>query len=106
MRIPHYLVKSPSGTWHFRRRTPVSLIGIFNKPVIKRTLGTRDLPVAHDIALALWRASDELQTHARTRAMAGKKDVAEIIAGLTGEGRHYRLIRKPDGSIEGCRTPE
>jgi len=81
MRVPHYLVKTPSGTWHFRRRMPVSLIGIFNKPVIKRTLGTRDLPVARDVALALWRAYDELQTHVRTRVMAGKKDVAEIIAG-------------------------
>ena len=31
--------------------------------------------------------------------MAEKRDVAEIIAGLTGEGRHYRFIRKPNGSI-------
>jgi len=100
MRVPHYLVKTPSGTWHFRRRMPVSLIGVLGKPVIKRTLGTRELPVARDIALNLWRAYDELHTYVRTRVMAGKKDVAEIIAGLTGEGRHYRLIRKPDGSIE------
>jgi hypothetical protein len=41
MRVPHYLVKTPSGTWHFRQRMPVCLVGIFNKPVIKRTLGTR-----------------------------------------------------------------
>ncbi|WP_426287889.1 hypothetical protein [Luteibacter sp. E-22] len=51
---------------------PVVLVGIFKKPVIKRTLGTRELPVARDIALALWRAYDELQTHVRTRVMAGK----------------------------------
>lgn len=100
MRVPHYLVKTPSGTWHFRRRMPVLLVGVFNKPVIKRTLGTRELPVARDIALNLWRAYDELHTYVRTRVMAGKKDIAEIIAGLTGEGRHYRLIRKADGSIE------
>lgn len=100
MRVPHYLVKTPSDTWHFRRRMPVSLTGIFNKSVIKRSLGTRELPVARDVALALWRAYDELNTYVRTRAMAGKKDVAAIIGGLTGEGRHYRLIRKPDGSIE------
>lgn len=100
MRVPHYLVKTPSGTWYFRRRMPVSLIGIFNKPVIKRTLCTRELPIARDLALALWRAYDELHTYVRKLGMAGKKDVADIIAALKREGRHYRLIRKPDGSIE------
>lgn len=100
MRVPHYLAKTPSGTRHFRRRMSVCFVGIFNKPVIKRTLGTPELPVARDVALALWRAYDELHTYVRARVMAGKKDVAEIIAGLTGEGRQYRLIRKPDGSIE------
>lgn len=100
MRIPHYLVKSPNGVWHFRRRTPACLLILLKRSVIKRSLHTRDLPVARDVALGLWRAYDELHTFVRTRVMAGKKDVAEVIAALTGEGRHYRLIRKPDGSIE------
>jgi hypothetical protein len=100
MRVPRYLVKTPSGVWHFRRRVPVSLVGIFNKPFTKRTLGPRELPVARDIALNLWRAYVELNTYVRKLGKAGKKDVAEIVAGLTGEGRDDRLIRKPDGSIE------
>lgn len=71
MRIPHYLVKTPSGTWHFRLRMSICLVGIFNKPVIKWTLGTRELPVARDVALVLCRAYDKLHIYVRERMFAG-----------------------------------
>gem|GEM_PF-4839909 len=35
MRIPHYLVKSPSGVWHFCRRMLGCLVPVFKRPVIR-----------------------------------------------------------------------
>jgi hypothetical protein len=101
MRIPHYLQKAPSGVWHYRQRIPARLIPLIGRSIIKKSLVTRELGLARDLALRWWRAYDELHTNTRRLSMAGKtKDVQALIERLKREGRHYRLIHKPDGTIE------
>jgi len=101
MRIPHYLVRAPSGMYHFRRRMPSCLHALVGRPVIKKSLLTRDVGVARELALKLWRAYDELHQHVRKLAMAGMtKDVKFLIERLKKSGTQYRLITKPDGTVE------
>lgn len=100
MRIPHYLHRAQNGTWHYRQRMPRILFPLLKKTEIKKALGTRELGPARELALHLWRAYDELHTSMRALGMAGKSSIADIIARLKREGRHYRLVQKPDGTIE------
>lgn len=76
------------------------LFPLLQKTEIKKALGTRELGPARELALHLWRAYDELHTSMRALGMAGKSSIADIIARLKREGRHYRLVQKPDGTIE------
>lgn len=83
MRIPHYLVKAPSGVFHFRRRMPAVLRHLLGRSVIKKSLQARDVGLARDLALGLWRAYDELHQHVRVVGMTVKKwDVDELAAML------------------------
>ncbi|MGN6478774.1 DUF6538 domain-containing protein [Luteibacter sp.] len=101
MRIPHYLIKAPSGVYHFRRRMPVLLQAMLGRPAIKRSLFTRDIGVARDRALALWRAYDELHRQVRMVCMAGMtKETKLLLERLKKNGTHYRLVTRPDGTIE------
>ena len=83
MRIPHYLHKAPSGVFHFRRRMPSCLHALIGRPVIKKSLLTRDVGVARGLALKLWRAYDELHQHVSKafRACASK---------MRGEGQRTK----------------
>lgn len=57
--------------------------------------------LARDRALALWRAYDELHQHVRTAQMAGMTKQAKLLLErLKKQGTHYRLITRPDGTIE------
>lgn len=101
MRIAHYLIKAPSGIYHFRRRMPVLLQAILGRATVKRSLQTRDVSVARDLALALWRAYDELHQHVRMAYMAGMtKETKLLLERLKKQGAHYRLVTKPDGTFE------
>jgi integrase len=101
MRIPHYLQLAPSGVWHYRQRIPARLVPLIGRSITKKSLLTRELGVARDLALRWWRAYDELHTNTRRLSMAGKtKDVQALIERLKRAGQHYRLIHKPDGTIE------
>ena len=53
MRIPHHLVRSPSGLWSFRQRVPTDLQAIVGRRIFKRTLRTSELAVAQLRALGL-----------------------------------------------------
>jgi len=51
MRIPHYLVRTPSGTYHFRLKVPAALQAALGVRVVKRSLATRN---AREAALRAW----------------------------------------------------
>lgn len=51
MRIPHYLVRTRSGTYHFRLKIPAALQAALGVRVVKRSLATRD---AREAALRAW----------------------------------------------------
>lgn len=51
MRLPHYLQLAPSGVWHYRQRAPVRLLPLIGRSIIKKSLLTRELGVARDLAL-------------------------------------------------------
>ncbi|WP_395680423.1 DUF6538 domain-containing protein [Dokdonella sp.] len=53
MRIPHYLVRTPSGTYHFRLKVPAALQAALGVRVVKRSLATRDAREAALRACAL-----------------------------------------------------
>jgi hypothetical protein len=53
MRIPHYLVRSLSGVFHVQRRVPAAVATLLRKHVVKKSLGTRELGTARDLALHL-----------------------------------------------------
>lgn len=53
MRIPHYLVRNPSGSFVFRLRVPRALQAAVGRVVIKHALRTSDTRVAQQHALAL-----------------------------------------------------
>jgi hypothetical protein len=51
MRLPHYLVFSPSGTWHFRQHVPTDLHAVLGTKCFKHSLRTRDPLTAQRLAL-------------------------------------------------------
>lgn len=53
MRIPHHLVRAPSGLWSYRQRVPVDLQPIVGRQTFKRTLHTYDMREARLRALTL-----------------------------------------------------
>jgi len=40
MRIPHHLIRTPSGTYAFRQRVPNDLQAVIGRKLIKQTLRT------------------------------------------------------------------
>lgn len=53
MRLPHHLIRSPHGLFHFRQVVPIDLRSAFGLRVIKRSLYTRDPAVAQMRVYAL-----------------------------------------------------
>ncbi|WP_185754406.1 DUF6538 domain-containing protein [Luteibacter sp. 9135] len=46
MRLPHHLVRSATGVFHFRQKVPIPLQRAFGLRVVKRSLGTRSARLA------------------------------------------------------------
>ena len=53
MRIPHHLVRSPTGVWSFRQRVPTDLQATLGRRIFKKTLRTAELSEARLRALML-----------------------------------------------------
>lgn len=58
MRIPHHLSRTSTGRWSFVQRVPVDLQAVLDRRLIKRTLRTKDLTLAHARAVVLGAAID------------------------------------------------
>jgi hypothetical protein len=53
MRIPHHLIRTPSGTYAFRQRVPNDLQAVIGRKLIKQTLRTANLASARLRAIVL-----------------------------------------------------
>jgi integrase len=100
MRLPNYLQRAPSGTWHFRQRVPADLQLLFGCRFFKRSLRTRDMLTAQRLALDLAEAYARLIRRARGMHVSGKgaPSVQDILGATTASD--YRLIHHPDGRVE------
>ncbi|OQP79903.1 integrase [Xanthomonas phaseoli pv. syngonii LMG 9055] len=104
MRIPHHLVRAPSGLWSYRQRVPVDLQPVVGRQTFKRTLHTYDMREARLRALTLAARYAQVFTVLRDRRMQSQDDDLDaLLARLTGTQRPQELIlnrtRSADGSI-------
>lgn len=74
MRLPHYLVCSPSGTWHFRQRVPTDLHVVLGTKCFKHSLRTRDPLVAQRLALGIAERYARVIRQARGMHVSGEGD--------------------------------
>ncbi|OEH49651.1 DUF6538 domain-containing protein, partial [Xanthomonas arboricola] len=104
MRIPHHLVRAPSGLWSYRQRVPVDLQPIVGRQTFKRTLHTYDMREARLRALTLAARYAQVFTVLKERRMQSQDDDLDaLLARLTGTERPQELTlnrtRSADGSI-------
>lgn len=72
MRLPHHLVRSSTGVFHFRQKVPLALQSTVGLRVIKRSLGTRDPRTAQARAYLLSaRYAQAIEQAGRRARMAG-----------------------------------
>lgn len=101
MRLPHYLHRAPTGIWHFRQRVPTDLVAVLGKQFLKRSLRTRDVRMAQRLALALADRYAQLIEQARGMHVSKVgKPTPTVDDIVRSKKTGYRLIRRPDGSIE------
>jgi len=99
MRLPSYLVRSPSGIFHFRWMIPLAHRARLGRSVIKRSLGTFDPRKAQAQALEL------AARYAAFFALHGDetmtKTLEELLASAMGQRRRqdYTLSRSSDGAL-------
>jgi integrase len=105
MRIPHHLVRSPTGVWSFRQRVPTDLQATLGRRILKKTLRTSEPQQAQLRALLLSARYAQAFTVLREQRVdkLSKKDADALIAKLTGANDLHELIlhrtRAPDGTI-------
>lgn len=99
MRLPSYLVRSPSGIFHFRWMIPLAHRARLGRSVIKRSLGTFDPRKAQAQALML------AASYAAFFALHGDetmtKTLEELLASAMGQRRRqdYNISKSPDGVL-------
>ncbi|WP_327436926.1 DUF6538 domain-containing protein, partial [Xanthomonas perforans] len=104
MRIPHHLVRAPSGLWSYRQRVPVDLQPIVGRQTFKRTLHTYDMREARLRALTMAARYAQVFTVLKERRMQSQDDDLDaLLARLTGTERPQELTlnrtRSADGSV-------
>ena len=99
MRVPHYLIRSPSGAYTFRLLVPRALRDTLGQRVIKRSLHTNNLVAAQTAALSLYMLYREIFREPRMG-----KTLEELLAGAqratdSGKSRDYVFERDALGNI-------
>jgi len=86
MRIPHYLVRNPSGRYVFRLRVPIKFREKIGRSVIKHALGTLDVLNAHRQALELACRYAQLFEELGLCRMPRKPTPDEVLASVGAHG--------------------
>ena len=97
MRLPHHLVRSASGIYHFRIRVPLRAQSAMGCRIIKRSLGTRDPQLAKAYAYALSaRYALAFAPMRRDGVPMAKPPLTDVLAALErGEFNRYELNVDP-----------
>lgn len=113
LRLPHHLLRHPSGVYHFRLVVPRDLKEAVGKGVIKHSLRTRDVGIARAYAYALGARYAAAFAAFRSACMTKPPSVDEILRAAQGGGvRTYELdlpsgVRlKADGADDHARAME
>lgn len=112
MRIPHYLVRNPSGLFVFRHKVPMPLQPVLGRKVIKHALGTADTLIATRQALDLAARYARCFQSLRLVAMTKKLTPEDVLANVQANGlQRYEIdIRsgrvKVDGADDHARAME
>jgi len=91
MRLPHHLLRHPSGVFHFRLVVPADLCEAFGKKIIKVSLRTRDPLAARAYAYALGARYAQAIAEARGGRMASDDYLAHI--------RKFEIVPQADGRM-------
>lgn len=95
MRIPHHLVRSPSGIYHFRLKVPKPLQEAWGLKVIKQSLRTTSLPHARGRAMALALHYAHAFHGAGNPGMSKPPALDDIISGFHQHGRKFEADLDP-----------
>lgn len=96
MRIPHFLVRSPSGIYHFRMKVPVGAQAALGLRVIKRSLRTTDGREALIQAYLLGLRYAEAFAQVQGSTMPKPPPLSEILRGMqSGNSRSFELDIDP-----------
>ncbi len=105
MRIPHHLVRAPSGLWFFRQRVPTDLQAIVGRRIFKRTLRTSELAVAQLRALQLAARYAQAFDVLREQRMGIKEeDIDALLRRLTDGDPLQQLILNRTKAADGTVT--
>ncbi|XGB23559.1 site-specific integrase [Streptomyces sp. II-2-2-2] len=106
MRIPHHLIRTPSGTYAFRQRVPSDLHVVIGRKLIKQTLRTTNLASARLRAIVLAsgyaHAYDVLRDQRVDRF--SKKDLESLVERLSGGGGRRDLTLHRTQAVDGTIT--
>lgn len=108
MRIPHHLSRTPTGRWSFVQRVPVDLRAVLDCRLVKRTLRTKELTVAHLRAVVLSSGYARLFAQLRDQRVdkLSKQDADLLIARLTSDGSLRELTLNRTLATDGTVTEQ
>ncbi|WP_143144619.1 site-specific integrase [Luteibacter sp. UNCMF366Tsu5.1] len=95
MRLPHHLVRHPSGIFHFRLVVPLDLRATVGLKVIKQSLRTRDPSLARGWAYLLSARYAQAFAEGRKHGDTMGKDFQRYLDSLSG----FEIQRSPDGAF-------
>ncbi|MFM0047458.1 DUF6538 domain-containing protein [Paraburkholderia sediminicola] len=100
MRLPHHLVRHPSGIFHYRQKIPLELQAVTGRKVIKKSLRTRCPKTAQAWAYVLAARYDAVFHAVRSGEMT-KPTVADLLAHVDpADTRPYELALPNGVSIK------
>lgn len=106
MRIPHHLIRNPSGTYAFRQRVPSDLQSVLGRKLIKQTLRTANPASARLRAIVLASGYAHAYDVLRDRRVDrfSKKDLEALVERLSGGGDRRDLTLHRTQAADGTVT--
>ncbi|MEN4904666.1 DUF6538 domain-containing protein [Luteimonas sp. TWI1437] len=99
MRIPHYLIKGPSGNFVFRQLVPRRLQAILGRRVIKHALRTSNVRLAQQRALAFAERYAQAFEEIGWQGMPKAPSAEDVLASVAGSGLSRYEIDLSTGRI-------